>query len=362
MRRWKSELSIAAHRIGTRFPTCFIADIGANHDGDLDRAKELIHLAREAGADIAKFQHFRAESIASDFGFRHLAPVGLLQGVKRPIYELYRDASMKRDWTPVLAETCRKAGITFLTTPTSPEFVEEVDPYVPAFKVASGDLTWTQLIENMAARHKPVLMSTGMATTDEVQRAVEAVLRHHDEIVLFQCNVDYTGSADKFRFVNLNVLKTFQARYPGMPLGLSDHTPGHAAVLGAIALGARVIEKHFTDDNARPGADHAISMIPSTWKEMVQRGRELEMALGSGEKTLMENEKEWVILQRRALRARHELAQGTILREEMFDALRPCPTDAIPPHDLPRLAGRILRRSLRAGEHITWSDLGEQHP
>lgn len=358
---WKTELQIATHRIGSNHPACFIADIGSNHDGDLRRAQDLIFLAREAGADVAKFQHFRAESIASDFGFRHLPSVRLLEGLKRPIYELYQEASMKRDWTPVLVETCRKAGITFLTTPTSPEFVDEVDPYVPAFKVASGDLTWTQLIEHMADRHKPILLSTGMATLDEVKLAVEAVLRHHDEIVLFQCNVDYSSNADKFRFVHLNVLKTFQTLYPGMPLGLSDHTPGHAAVLGAIALGALVIEKHFTDDNARPGADHAISMNPGTWKEMVHRARELEFALGSDEKALMENEQEWVILQRRALRAKRELAQGTILRVEMFHALRPCPHDAIPPYELPGLEGRTIQRNLQAGEHITWRDLGEPH-
>jgi N-acetylneuraminate synthase len=357
--RWKNELRLANHCIDSNHPTCFIADIGSNHDGDLRRAQDLIFLAKEAGANVAKFQHFHAESIASDFGFRHLPPVRLLEGLTRPIYEIYQEAAMKRDWTPVLAETCRKAGITFLTTPTSPELVAEVDRYVPAFKVASGDLTWTQLIERMAARHKPVLLSTGMATLDEVQLAVEAVLRHHDEIVLLQCNVDYTVSADKFPFVHLNVLKMFQELYPGMPLGLSDHTPGHAAVLGAIALGGRVIEKHFTDDNARPGADHAISMNPGAWKEMVQRARELESALGSGKKALMENEREWVILQRRALRAKRSLAQGTVLQEEMFDALRPCPRDAIPPYELPNLTGRTIKRSLQAGEHITWRDLGE---
>src|ERR1043166_809004 len=135
--RWKNELRLANHCVGSDHPTCFIADIGSNHDGDLCRAKDLIFLAKEAGADVAKFQHFRAESIASDFGFRNLPSVRLLEGLKRPIFEIYQEASMNRDWTPVLAETCHKAGITFLTTPTTPELVEEVDPYVPAFKVAS---------------------------------------------------------------------------------------------------------------------------------------------------------------------------------------------------------------------------------
>jgi len=356
--RWRPEFRVANHPVGLDHPVCFIADIGANHDGDLQRAQDLIFLAKEAGADIAKFQHFRAESIASDFGFRHLRSCRLLDGLTRPIYEIYEEASMNPDWSPVLAETCRKAGITFMTTPTSPELVDEVDPYVPAFKVASGDLTWTQLIEYMAAKQKPILLATGMATFEEVSRAVETVLQHHDEVVLMQCNTNYSGGVDNFRFVHLNVLKAFRAMYPGMPLGLSDHTPGHAAVLGAIALGARVIEKHFTDDNSRDGADHAISMNPCAWTEMVQRGRELEMALGTGVKTLVENEEQWALLQRRALRAKQNLAQGVVLQADMFSALRPCPREAIPPYELPRLVGQLLQRDLQTGEHVTWRDIG----
>lgn len=217
---WKTELRIGRHGVGAACPTCFIADIGSNHEGDLQRARDLIHLGKEAGADVAKFQHFRAESIASDYGFRRLPPVRLLAGLTRPVSELYQQASMPRDWTPVLAETCRQAGITFLTRPTSPDLVAEVDPYVPSFKVASGDLTWTGLLEQMA------------------------------------------------------------------------------------------------------------------------------------------NEQEWVILQRRAVRAKRDLPRGTILRKDMFDVLRPCPRDAIPPSDLPKLDGRTLQRDLRAGDHITRADLG----
>jgi len=358
-KHWQTEIRIAGHLIGEDHPTCFIADIGSNHDGDLQRAKDLIYLAKESGADVAKFQHFSAASLASDYGFRHVQGVSFLKNLTKPIYEIYQDVSINPEWTPTLAETCREAGITFMTTPTSPALVDELDSFVPAYKIGSGDLTWSAFLEYVAQRNKPVLLATGLSTADEVHRAVEAILRYNGQLVLLQCNTNYSGSSENFRHAHLNVLKTFQTMYPGMLLGLSDHTPGHAAALGAIALGARVIEKHFTDDNTRPGADHAISMDAAAWKEMMARARELEMALGSGVKTLEDNEKEWVIMQRRALRATRALKQGSVLREDMFAALRPCPREAIPPYDLPSLVGRSLLRDLNEGEHVTWRDIGD---
>jgi N-acetylneuraminate synthase len=172
-----------------------------------------------------------------------------------------------------------------------------------------------------------------------------------------QCNTNYTASTENFRFIMLNVLRTYREMYPGLVLGLSDHTPGHATVLGAVTLGARMIEKHFTDDRCREGPDHAFSMDPRTWREMVDRTREVENALGTGIKKVEDNERETGVLQRRCVRAKVALQAGQVLAGDQLEVLRPCPTDGIEPYRMGELVGRKLRRDLAAGEHLTWLDL-----
>ncbi len=353
-----SDFAIAGRRIGPAHPTYFIADVAANHDGDLGRAKELIHLCAEAGADAAKFQHFTARTIVSDHGFRSLGGQQSHQAKwKKSVFEVYQDASLNPDWTPILKETCDKAGITFFTSPYSFELVDAVDPYVPAYKVGSGDVTWLEIIDYMAAKGKPMLLACGAANFDEVDAAMRAVLARTSAVVLMQCNTNYTASLENFRYINLNVLQSFAHMYPGVTLGLSDHTPGHATVLGAVALGARVIEKHFTDDTKRTGPDHAFSMDPRTWRDMVDRTRELEAALGTGMKRVEDNERETVVLQRRSIRARVALPAGTVLTRDHVEVLRPCPPDGLAPYHLAGLVGRSLAKDVTAGAHLRWSDL-----
>jgi sialic acid synthase SpsE len=228
---------------------------------------------------------------------------------------------------------------------------------VPAYKIGSGDITWLEQIEHIARKGKPVLLATGASTADEVERAVAAVLAHTGDLVLMQCNTNYTGSRENFRCVQLNVLGTFAHMYPGLLLGFSDHTPGHSAVLGAVALGARVIEKHFTDDTRRKGPDHGFAMDPVTWREMVDRTRELELALGDGVKRIEANERETVIVQRRSLRTARELPRGTLLERAHLCALRPCPADAIAPDRLADVLGKRLRTTLPSGSALRWIDL-----
>jgi N-acetylneuraminate synthase len=352
------EITIGGKKIGLRHPTYFVADVAANHDGDLERAKDLIYLCAESGADAAKFQHFSAPTIVSDYGFCSLGRQQSHQvRWKKSVFETYRDASLNPDWTPILKDTCSAAGIAFFTSPYSFELVDAVDPYVPAYKVGSGDITWLEIIDYMAAKGKPLLLGTGAATFDEVCAAVDHALRRTPDIVLMQCNTNYTGSVANFKYINLNVLKAYRQMYPEMVLGLSDHTPGHTTVLGAVTLDARVIEKHFTDDRGREGPDHAFSMEPRTWREMVDRTRELEDALGTSTKQVEENEKETVVLQRRSIRAREDLPAGTELSSNLLEVLRPCPADGLPPHGLDRVLGRTLIRDLKAGEHVRWIDL-----
>ncbi len=351
-------LTIGDRVIGNNHPTYFIADIAANHDGDLQRAIDLIYKAAEAGADAAKFQHFAASTIVSDHGFKSLMGQQSHQaGWKKSVYDVYADAALDVGWTPALKETCDRAGITFFTSPYSFDLVDAVDQYVPAYKIGSGDITWPEIIRHMGKKGKPLLLATGASSFDEVCCAVDVALSCTRDVVLMQCNTNYTASSDNFKFINLNVLKTFAKMYPELVLGLSDHTSGHATVLGAVALGARVIEKHFTDDAKRDGPDHGFSMDPRTWREMVDRTRELELALGSGIKRVEENEKQTVVLQRRSIRARLGISAGTILSADGIEVLRPCPADGLPPYRIEEVLGKTVVRDIPAGEHLRWNDL-----
>jgi N-acetylneuraminate synthase len=351
------EVVVGTRKLGLEHRTWFVADIAANHDGDLERAKQLIHLAAESGADAAKFQNFEAETIVSDRGFRQLGGLSHQASWEKPVHDVYADASLDLDWTPILRDECERAGIEYFTAPYSLEIVDAVDPFVRLYKIGSGEITWPELLERVASKGKPVLLACGASDQREVDAAVERIVRVNDRLVLMQCNTNYTGSLENLHHVNLRVLQTFRDRFPQLVLGLSDHTPGHATVLGAVALGARVIEKHFTDDRTRVGPDHAFSMSPGEWREMVDRARELEAALGDGVKRVEANERETVVVQRRALHTRRAIAAGERIADGDLIPLRPCPAGAATPADRDAVVGRIAARAIAEGEPITWSSL-----
>lgn len=333
----------------------FIADIAANHDGSLERAKDLIWQAKGAGADCAKFQHFLAKDIVSDIGFRSLGSDGSHQASwEKSVYEVYDQYHCRREWTESLMSACLEAEIDFMTTPYDYDAIDTFADKVLAFKVGSGDISWSDAIERMAKIGKPIFLACGASTMVDVERAVESVLKSNRQLVLMQCNTNYTANIENYKYVNLNVLKTFRRRWPGMVQGLSDHTTGHATVLGAIALGARVIEKHFTDDNTRIGPDHHFAMNPKAWRDMVDRSRELENSLGDGVKRIEENERETLVIQRRSIRARRDVQVGEKLSENDLEMLRPCPLDGIPPYEKSVMIGRTVKQDIKKGEHLTW--------
>ena len=353
-------MTIGEHQISSTSPVYFVADISANHDGELDRAKKLIRLAAEAGADAAKFQHFRAPHIVSERGFSCLGTQISHQAKwHKSVYQVYESASLPWEWTPVLRAECDAAGIDFFSAAYDLEAVDMLESFVPAYKIGSGDITWPEMLEHVARKGKPVLLACGASDLDEVQRAVEIVLSLNPQLCLMQCNTNYTGNADNFQHIHLNVLSTFRNLYPEIVLGLSDHTPGHSTVLGAVALGARVIEKHFTDDTSREGPDHPFSMTPSAWREMVMRTRELEAALGSPVKQVAGNEQETRVIQRRCIRAAYDIAGGTILTRNDLEMLRPAPLDAIFPYEMDRIIGKRLRGTVQAGDALRWTMLDE---
>jgi len=353
-------LKLGKKIVGSDNPTYFVADISANHDGDLERAKRLIRLCAEAGANAAKFQNFRASRIVSEKGFQALGrQISHQSQWKKSVFQVYQEAALPWEWTPVLKRECEACGIDYFSAPYDLDAVDMLDTHVEIFKIGSGDITWPEMLRKIASKQKPVLLATGASDVADVQRAVQEILKINPNLVLMQCNTDYTGSGAAFRHIHLRVLETYGAMFPGVILGLSDHTPGHATVLGAVTLGARVIEKHFTDDNQREGPDHPFSMTPQSWRDMVDRTRELEAALGSPIKIVEENERETVVVQRRCLRAATDLSPGTVLQREMLDALRPAPRDAVMPFDLCRVVGKVLINNLPAGEYLKWTMLAD---
>ncbi len=356
--KFNRAFNIGHHLIEREGNPYFIADIGANHNGSLEKAKELIYLAAEAGAHAAKFQHFKAETIVSRNGFEQLGSKQSHQSTwKKSVFEVYKDASINLDWTETLVKTCKDAGVEFFTSPYSLELVDFVDPFVPAYKVGSGDITWPQIIDKMGSKNKPLLLACGASTMDEVDSAVNTALTSTGDIVLMQCNTNYTASLDNFKYINLNVIKTLRSMYPDAILGLSDHTPGHSTVLGAIALGANVIEKHFTDDNSNDGPDHKFAMNPKSWREMVDCAEELNLALGNGVKKVEANEEETVVVQRRSIRVKEELTSGHVLTENDLECLRPCPEDGIEPYNWQKIIGKALTAPIEKGEYLKWNQL-----
>lgn len=351
-------LEIAGQRISDHSPTYFIADIAANHDGSLARALELIRLAKEAGADAAKFQHFKAGRIVSDQGFRSLGRQLSHQATwTKSVVEVYEEASVPTDWTPMLKDECDRQGITFFSSPYDPDSVDALDPFVPAYKIGSGDIDWLEQVEHIARKGKPVILATGAASFEEVERAVAAVLRHNPAVAVLQCNTNYTAEESNFDHLNLRVIEAFRERWPDLVIGLSDHTHGLAAVLGAVALGARIIERHFTDDNNRAGPDHKFALDPVAWRQMVIETRALERALGSRSKDVAPNELEAAVVQRRSLRASRDLPEGHVLTRGDIDVLRPATPESLRPHELAEVIGQVITSSLVRGEALERSIL-----
>lgn len=353
------EIKIGNRVIGENHPTYFIVDIAANHDGSLERARQLIRLAKLAGADAAKFQNFRAPKIVSDYGFRSFGSQLSHQAKwKKSVFEVYQGASIPFEWTPELKAVCDEVGLDYFSSPYDFEAVDMLDEYVPAYKIGSGDITWYEALEHMARKGKPVLLATGASDIGEVQQAVHRIQSINPLLVLMQCNTNYTASLENFNHIHLNVLKTYRTMFPDVVLGLSDHTPGHATVLGSVALGARVIEKHFTDDTTREGPDHAFAMDPDTWADMVENTRRLERALGSADKFVADNEKETVYVQRRCLRAARDIKAGELFTREMIDVLRPVAPGAILPQAVEEVVGTHALEDIPAGKELHWTMLG----
>lgn len=390
------DFNIGNKPVGKQHPVFFIADIASNHCGDLVKAKELIHACAESGVDAVKMQNFSAETIVSDYGFKTLGNVKTHQSAwKTSVFDSYKAASIPFEWTLELKDLTENLGMAYFTSPYSIELVHAVAPYVAAFKLGSGDITWHEEIATMATYDKPLLIATGAATMEEVRMAMDVALKYSQQVLLMQCNTNYTAkhgepeelTRERFASINLKVLDTYARHFPDVPIGLSDHTHGSLTVLGAVGLyDCCAVEKHFTLDSSQVGQDHPFSMMPQEWQNMVDETAALKaqlqidmsfeerlnltkdavdrpdylmLAIGDGVKKLQANEMNTVIVQRRAIRAARSLQVGEQLRREDLVVLRPCPKDAFPPFQIDQLLGKSLAQPVALGEHIQQQHLAE---
>jgi len=351
------KIKLGKNTITNSSSTYFIADIAANHDGDLKRAIKLIRLAKESGADAVKFQHHDVSKYVSDHGFKRLGhKLDHQKKWKKSIFQVYKDAEVPRKWTKTLVDYCKKINITFMSTPYDLDTVDYLSKYMPAFKIGSGDLAWDDMLLKIASKKKPFFIASGASTINEVTHAVKILKNKKANFCLMQCNTNYTGSRENFRYINLNVLRTYKKKFPKILLGLSDHTPGHETVLGSIVLGAKVIEKHFTDNTKRKGPDHSFSMDPKSWRLMVDSSRNLENSMGNGIKIVEKNELQTVVLQRRSARAIKNLKKGQKILKENIEYQRPCPKNALTPNQSKKILGKKIKRNVGIGDYLKKSD------
>ena len=339
--------------LGAGHPTYMIAEIGANFDGSLEKAKELVDAAKEAGADCAKFQTFKAERIVSRKGFQSMQLHGVHGTWGRPVDEVFRDAEFPREWHREISDYCRKVGIHFTTSPydfAAVDLCVELD--VPFIKIGSGEITWHEMLAYCARTGKPLILATGDASMAEIDEALRVIIENGNRnLILLQCITNYPS---KIESANIRVLETYKSAFDVLT-GYSDHSPGPVVSLGAVALGGVVIEKHFTLRKTDPGPDHPHSMEAGEFKQLVSQVRELEAALGSTRKFVVEEEAETVIVQRRGLYARKDIPAGKVIEEADLDVLRPAL--GIYPKYKPVVIGRTASKPIDGGMPIQWSDL-----
>jgi len=347
-------IKIGNREVGVGQPSYIIAEIGSNFDQDIKRAKKLIDLAKECGADAAKFQCFRAEKIVSQEGFE-----GLKEGFQgkwdKPVYQVYQDAEFPREWHEELYKYTTSKGLDFLSAPYDKEAVDILDNMgLPVLKIGSGDINWLEMVEYISAKGKPVILGTGASTLSEIDEAIRVIRSTgNNDIVLLQCITNYPSN---FESANIRAMKSMGEMFDVL-VGYSDHTPGNIVPLGAVSLGACMIEKHFTDDKKRKGPDHPFAMDGKDFKEMVDSIRILEKSLGSPTKDLYDEESLTVVLQRRCLRASCDILAGSEISQEMVDVLRPAPREALVPKYKNVIAGKKAKSTIKKGDVFTWKKI-----
>lgn len=346
-------IHIGTRTVGDDQPCFIIAEAGVNHNGSLELAKRLVDIAIEAGADAVKFQKRTVNDIliAEALNRPYTVPTAL-----GPTYGEHREAlELSADEWQVLAQHCREQGIIMLASgwdPVSVDFLDDLG--IPAFKVASADLSNLPLLEHTAKKGKPVILSTGMSEIDEIDLGVETVRTFNDQVVLLQCTSTYPAENE---CINLRVMDTYRKRY-GVVVGYSGHERGIAPSEAAVALGASIVERHFTIDRTMVGPDHAASLEPEGLRRLVRNIRNIEKALGSPEKQVMAGELAVRDRLAKSVVAAREIPAGAVIRTEMLTVKGP--GTGLKPVEIPNLVGLVAPQTVPADtllprEALTWS-------
>ncbi len=345
-----TKIRIGERWVGDGEPCFIIAEAGSNHNGNLEQAKRLIDVAREAGADAVKFQLFRASKLYP----KNAGQSDYLK-LDRSIYDIIADMEMPYEWLPELAAHCQERGIIFLSSVFDEESVDRLDPYVPAYKIASYEMTHLPLVRHIARKGKPTIISTGTANLEEVDETVEAFLQTGNAgLMLMQCTASYPAPVES---LNLRAIVTMKNAF-GVPVGLSDHSRDPlTGPMAAVAIGADLVEKHFTLSNRLPGPDHPFSVEPGELRSMVQKIREVERALGSGEKAVQPVEGELRGFARRSIFTTRDIAAGEVLTPENVAVLR-CGklVPGLEPKYYDEMLGMTAQRTVQAGSAIRRED------
>jgi N-acetylneuraminate synthase len=347
----KKLLDIAGRKVGPGLPCYVIAEAGINHNGSLERALQLIDAAAEARADAVKFQTFKTIRLVSA-----TAPQAAYQQRNTGSTETQREMLQRMELSPEdhrkLLAHCQRRGIQFLSTPFDDESADLLDELnVPAFKISSGDVTNLPFLEYVAAKGKPMIVSTGMCSLGEVETAVETLERAGAEFALLHCVSNYPADPQD---VNLRALHTLAAAFDA-PTGYSDHTLGTCVSVASVALGACIVEKHFTLDRKLPGPDHLASLEPAELKVMVRDIRIIEQALGSGRKQPAASERNTAEVARKSLVAAQDIPPGTVFTKELIAIKRP--GAGLPPAMRAHVLNRTARRHIPEGSLIRLEDV-----
>jgi N-acetylneuraminate synthase/N,N'-diacetyllegionaminate synthase len=344
------KVKIGERFIGDEEPVFIVAEIGLNHDGKLHQAKELIKKAAEAGVDAVKFQTFHADKLLS----RSTRGVSHLKMEEETPYKMFKKLEFGREEHIQLMEVAREEGILFLSTPFDEDGAELLFTLgVKAFKIASGDITNLPLLEFVAKKKLPIILSTGMSTLGEVEEAIDVIYGSGcREIVLLHCTSNYPPAEED---VNLRAILLLKEVF-GVPVGYSDHTVGIFASFGAVSLGASLIEKHFTLSRTLPGPDHSISLEPKEMKQLVIGIRSIEKMLGEKVKRPAKAEFPIRNFARRSIVASVKIPKGTVIQKEMLSIKRP--GSGIPPKYINLVVGRVAKSEIEKDELLRWDKLG----
>lgn len=352
MKTFPKQIKIGNRFIGHGHPTYLIAEIGANFDGSLDKAKRHIDAAKESGADCAKFQTFLAEKLVSEGGFSKMKLEGVHGSWGRTITEVFKDVEFPAKWHREIADYCKSVDIDFSTAPYYKEAVDLcIDLDIPFIKIGSGEITYLEMLDYIARKGKPMMLATGDATLSEIDEAVRTIeATGNRDLVLMQCITNYPSKIDS---ANVNVLKTYQSAFDILT-GYSDHSPGPVVALASVVLGGCVIEKHFTLNKKDKGPDHPHSMEPQEFKQMANYVREIERAMGSTRKEVVEEERETVYVQRRGLYAKNDIPIGHIITSEDIDVLRPA--IGIQPKFKSVVIGKSAKVFIKKNDPLYWEN------